>query len=192
MVKNKVGGNKAKKFARKNINAQQMSNKKLRISESEDEMYAICTKMLGNSQIEVFCLDGYKRLCFIRKKFTGKNKHNNLIRVGTWVIVGLRTWESVKDDKLPKTDLLEMYNDIEKDKLIQTVKVNFDILKKEENNIMNVNNTDMNNTLDLTFSNNDDDDNDDTTTHTPSQSGACSNVEDKNVDDDDSIDFDDI
>ena len=166
MVKNKVGGNKAKKFARKNINAQQISNKKLRISESEDEMYAICTRMLGNSQIEVFCLDGYKRLCFIRKKFTGKNKHNNLIRVGTWVIVGLRTWESVTDGKLPKTDLLEMYDDTEKDKLIQTVKVNFDILKKEENSIMNVNNTDMNDNIDLTFINNeDDDDNNNVSTH---------------------------
>tara|TARA_B100000123_G_scaffold272464_1_gene255281 strand:- start:2289 stop:2873 length:585 start_codon:yes stop_codon:yes gene_type:complete len=143
MVRNKVGGNRAKKFARKNINAEQHYNKKLRVSESEDEMYAICTKMLGNSQIECMCLDGIKRHCFIRKKFTGKNKHNNLIRVGTWIMCGLRSWESSgkNGNKLEKTDLLEIYDDREKEKLIQTTNTNFVVLKKEETMLMSFDNS---------------------------------------------------
>lgn len=188
MVRNKVGGNRMKKFARKNLSSQQSINKKLRVSESEDEMYAICTKMLGNSQIECMCLDGIKRLCFIRKKFTGKNKHNNLIRVGTWIMCGLRSWESSsKSNKLDKTDLLEIYSDTEKDKLIQTTNTNFTVLKKEETELLTINgsgNTDINDIVEFTNEVQENVDNFVTPT----------NDEDIGVkeDDDDSIDFDDI
>ena len=72
MVKNKVGGSRAKKFARKNVNAQQFTNRKLRVSENEDEMYAICSKMLGNSQIEVTCLDGRKVFVLFGKNLREK------------------------------------------------------------------------------------------------------------------------
>ena len=141
MVRNKVGGNRAKKFARKNMAP--TSNKKLRVVENEDEMYAICTKMLGNCQIEAMCLDGRLRLCFIRKKFTGKNKHNNIIRVGSWIMCGIRSWESSSSSRLEKADLLEIYNDNEKEKLIQSTNTNFSVLKKQEHEIFTMNSSNI-------------------------------------------------
>ena len=192
MVKNKVGGSRAKKFARKNVNAQQFTNRKLRVSENEDEMYAICSKMLGNSQIEITCLDGRKRLCFIRKKFTGKNKHNNMIRVGTWLICGLRSWESSSANKLEKTDLLEMYDDHEKERLIQTTNVDFSSLKKEESLLMSVNGTDPLAMMDdsIQFSH---DDNEGSSIMFPKKNNISSAEDmDGDEDDDGSIDFDDI
>ena len=142
MVRNKVGGNRAKKFARKNMAP--TSNKKLRVAENEDEMYAICTKMLGNCQIEAMCLDGRLRLCFIRKKFTGKNKHNNIIRIGTWIMCGVRSWESSSTSRLEKADLLEIYNDNEKEKLIQSTNTNFTVLKKQEHELFTMNSDNSN------------------------------------------------
>jgi hypothetical protein len=52
-------------------------------------------------------------------------------------LVGVRNWESVTDDKLPKCDLLESYSESDKTKLLQTT-TNFMIMKKEENEITNI------------------------------------------------------
>ncbi len=93
MVRNKIGGNKAKKFARKNVNAPN-TNRKIRFAEDEDEVYGIVNKVIGNGQMVVLCTDGIERLCFIRNKFSGRNKQSNLASVGSWVIVGKRSWES--------------------------------------------------------------------------------------------------
>jgi initiation factor 1A len=139
MVRNKIGGNKAKKFARKNINASAQQNKKLRFAMDEDEMYGIVNKMVGNGQVVVMCADGKERLCFIRNKFSGRNKSSNLVSVGSWVIVGKRSWESVKADKLEKCDLLEIYNDNEKHRIQQECNVNFSALQMEEQKLSNVN-----------------------------------------------------
>jgi initiation factor 1A len=184
MVRNKVGGNRAKKYARKSMAP--VSNKKLRVAENEDEIYAICTKMLGNCQIEVMCLDGRLRLCFIRKKFTGKNKHNNIIRVGTWIMCGLRSWESSSTSRLEKVDLLEIYTDIEKDKLMQTTNTNFAVLKKQEHELFTLNN-DGNDNLDniVDFTNHDDEG---SMEMLPKKNETSSGL---NLDDDE-IDFDDI
>ena len=54
MVKNKIGGNKAKKFARKNVNGNNLVNRKIRYCVNEDEIYCIVTKMIGNGQIIVW------------------------------------------------------------------------------------------------------------------------------------------
>ena len=56
------------------------------------------------------CQDGKERLCFIRNKFSGRNKQSNLISNGSWVIVGKRSWETPKENKLEKCDLLEIYS----------------------------------------------------------------------------------
>lgn len=142
MVRNKIGGNKAKKFARKNINASSQQNKKLRFAIDEDELYGIVNKMIGNGQVVVMCIDGKERLCFIRNKFSGRNKSSNLVTVGSWVIVGKRSWESVKADKLEKCDLLEIYNDNEKHRIQQECNVNFSALQMEEQKLSNVNDLD--------------------------------------------------
>ena len=128
MVKNVTGGKYAKK-------AGYVGPRKLRMLESEEERYAIVTKMLGNSQCHVKCADNITRLCIIRKKFTGKHKGNNFLKPGSWVLVGVRDWET-KSDKIEKCDLMEVYSESDKSKLLDTA-VNFTVLLKEDNLISN-------------------------------------------------------
>lgn len=137
MVKNKVGGNKAKKFARKNVNAS-LQPKKLRFANEEGEMYGIVTKMIGNGQLICLCTDGKERLCFIRNKFSGRNKQSNLVTTGSWLIIGKRDWETPKPGKLEKCDLLEIYDEQEKHRLIQECNINFAALMKEEQKMRNI------------------------------------------------------
>ena len=129
MVKNQNGGNKGKK-----ISPKEPVYKKVKLMTQEGEMYGIVTKMLGNSQCNVFCLDGKIRLCIIRKKFTGKHKHQNLLKPGIWVLLGLRDWETNKD-KMEKCDLLECYNEADKQTICQQSNVNVEILTLEEKKI---------------------------------------------------------
>jgi hypothetical protein len=138
MVKNKIGGNKAKKFARKNVGGNTM-NRKIRYVTNEDEIYCVVTKMVGNGQCVVLGNDNRERLCFIRNKFSGRNKQSNLVCVGSWIIAGIRSWESQKEGKLQKCDLLEIYNDQEKHSLLQESQTNFDVLLKEEQKMSNIN-----------------------------------------------------
>ena len=42
---------------------------------------------------EVKCIDDVTRLCIFRKKFKGRGKRDNMVSVGTVVLVGQRTWE---------------------------------------------------------------------------------------------------
>ena len=137
MVKNKTGGNRAKKVARKNIN-ESLTPRKLRFVEHEDEMYAIVTKMIGNGQVQVLGTDDKERLCFIRYKFSGRNKQSNLVQLGSWVIVGNRSWETNNPCKLPKCDLLEIYSHQEKSRLIQEAKTNLSALLKEDKKQMHL------------------------------------------------------
>lgn len=116
MVKN-TGGNKAKGFARKNESGQNYS--KLRMSECEEEKYAIVRKIFGGNRCEVICCDSVCRQGIIRGKFTGKNKRRNIINAGTILLVGLRDWITKKDDKTEECDVLEVYSAIEIDQLKQ-------------------------------------------------------------------------
>ena len=121
MVKNKFGGNRHKKMARKNIHTGPIQ-RKTRYSTHPDEIYACCNQIFGGVQIKVVCLDGTEMLCFIRNKFRGRGKRDNTVRVGTWLLVGKRGFETVaKKSKLPKSDLLEVYNDYDKENLEQNV-----------------------------------------------------------------------
>jgi hypothetical protein len=124
MVKNSFGGSGAKKMGRKfQGGGGGGGNRALRLVEDEDEMYAAVTKMLGNGMCEVMCNDANKRLCIIRNKFRGRGKRDNTVAIGTWLMVGERSWESGAGGgaggsaKLQKCDLLEVYNDGEKQKL---------------------------------------------------------------------------
>jgi len=129
MGKNITGGNRAKK-------AGFIGQRKLRMLETEDERYGIVTKMLGNSQCQVKCADDKVRLCIIRKKFTGQHKGQNFLRPGTWILVGLRTWETKQEDRIEKCDLMECYTESDKTKLLETT-ANFMVLLKENNIISN-------------------------------------------------------
>jgi hypothetical protein len=55
----------------------------------------------------------------IRKKFKGRGRRDNTLNMGTWCLVGKRSFETSVEGKLDKTDLLEVYSDIEKKKVIE-------------------------------------------------------------------------
>jgi initiation factor 1A len=133
MVKNTTGGNKAKGHARKTMD--KPMSFALRVAESADEMYAQVTAQLGNGMCHVLCADdGATRLCHIRGKFRGRGKSSNIVRKGAWILVGRRDWETPKDKKLENCDLLEVYSDMEIDKLKIVVKsVNWAAFANDEN-----------------------------------------------------------
>lgn len=130
MVKNLTGGNKSKGMARKNANSDK--EKTTRTSLNELEMYAIVEKYHGNKMCDVLCIDGESRLCHIRGKFSGKGKRDNTVAKNTWVLVGIRDYETVKDGKKANCDLLEVYNDKEKETLKSTVKAQWSLFTKME------------------------------------------------------------
>ena len=117
MVRNDAGGNKGKGLARKHVNAAKGASKQLRVATDEAEKYAVVSKMLGNGMCYVSLLDGSvgTKLCIIRNKFKGRGKRDNILDSGSWVLVGLRVWSSKQDT----CDLLEVYNDGERDRLIK-------------------------------------------------------------------------
>jgi len=116
MVKNQFGGGKAKGLARKNEKAD--FHRRLRLSESEYEKYAIVRKLCGGDGCEVICDDNKIRHAIIRGKFSGgKGKRQNLITASTLVLVGLRDWASGNSEKKEKCDILEVYSAIEVDQL---------------------------------------------------------------------------
>jgi initiation factor 1A len=115
MVKN-AGGNKAKRFARFNAPST------FRIAKEEGELYAIVEKNMGNGILNVLCIDSISRLCVVRKKFARQP-----IQPGTWLLVGLREFETKKD----KCDLLEVYTPADISRL-QMMDGQWHVLTKEQ------------------------------------------------------------
>jgi len=131
MVKNTTGGSKTKGQARKFVNAPRQTTN-IRLSNDENELYAQVSKMLGNGMCHVLCIDGKTRLCHIRGKFRGRGKRDNLIGNNTWLLIGLRDWESDKNDiKLNNCDLLEVYSPIDIDRLKSTVNENWTLFNND-------------------------------------------------------------
>jgi initiation factor 1A len=97
----------------------------VRVSQSPYELYAVVQKRLGNGWVDVKCIDGIVRRCNIPKKFTGKKKE--LILVDTWLLVGLREFETNKQ----KCDVLEVYSSHEVMSL-QTLDGNWYVLSGEK------------------------------------------------------------
>ena len=128
MVQNVGGGNKSKGLARKFVvQAQNQGGggKTVRTVKESGEQYAIVQKHLGNCMCTVFCSDGYRRLCIIRKKFTGRRKTDNNISSGSVVMVGLHDYSGGSGGDAGKSagsdvkrcDLLYVYSEQEKEKL---------------------------------------------------------------------------
>lgn len=134
MVRNTTGGGDNKRFARKHSSGN--TNKaalKLRVSEDEGELYAVTTKMLGNNMFHAISLDGLQYLVHIRGKFSGRGRRDNTIGIGTWVLIGLRSWSNTTPDKdgnvkQHQCDLLEVYSELDKMRLKETVEETWDIL----------------------------------------------------------------
>ena len=143
MVKNTNGGSKAKGFARKHANNNN-NNNDVRVVEEVGEIYAVVTKMCGGGMFQCYGIDHVERLCHIRGSFSGRKKRDNIVLNGGWVLIGIREWDkkdeetqttsstASKKKKLQQCDLLEVYNDKDRERLIATVKENWKILVKHD------------------------------------------------------------
>lgn len=92
----------------------------VRLALADEELYAVCLKIFGGGMCSVKCEDGSTRTCVMRSKFRGRDKRNNMLSMGTWLLVGARDWEGSAHGKPAKCDLLEVYSQSEKETLIQT------------------------------------------------------------------------
>jgi translation initiation factor 1A len=139
MVKNTKGGSGHKKMGRKFTTG--AKNNKLRLSEEEGEIYSIVLNMCGNGMFHCYGIDGITRLGHIRGKFSGRGKRDNMVEVGKWVLIGLREWDIEpstmktinKKEKMQKCDLLEVYNESDKQRLRDTVDEEWILLDNNDN-----------------------------------------------------------
>ena len=128
MVKNTTGGGNAKRQARKF----QGKNKseELRKSEDPSEVYAIVDLIYGNG-LNVYTNVGQEIWCRVPGKFKGRNKRNNFIEKGAWVLVGIYEWEN---NKAPKScELLYIYDRNEVEQLQSLPDAKLGLLIKKTN-----------------------------------------------------------
>jgi translation initiation factor IF-1 len=108
--RNTTGGNSHKSFARKHLGGGGGGGFERVPNVAEMEKLAVVTKMLGDGKCYVGFGSsddsGSQLLCHIRGKFRGRNKKNNLVGLGTFVIVALRPWES----SIKNCDLVHVYD----------------------------------------------------------------------------------
>ena len=137
MVKNTCGGSKHKGQARKTVNFGK-SSIKLRIALDEGEIYAQVNKIFGGPLCSVLGIDNITRNGVIRGKF--RNKGKDIIKPGSWVLVGLRDWASEKPNVVSTCDLLEIYLDSDKERLKkQQPNIDWKIFITNEGGIVNGN-----------------------------------------------------
>jgi len=115
MVKN-AGGNKSKRVARKNFS--NTTTQDVRKATDASEMYAAVTKIYSSQRCSVLGADGNTYQCTIRGKFLKNKRSGDGLVNGAWILIGFYDWE-VRSDGSKKCDLLEIYSNIEKDKLKQ-------------------------------------------------------------------------
>jgi hypothetical protein len=136
MVRNTTGGSKTKSQARKSFKDKDTNDTftSLRTPQNEFEQIAIVTKLLGNGMcyVSIPSLSTLPLICHIRGKFRGRSKKNNIVNIGSTILVGLRDWET---PHFKNTDLLQI------------------ILNNTNNNNNNNNTLHNNNEEDIIFSN---------------------------------------
>ena len=116
MVKN-AGGNKSKRVARKNV-SYSGGTQDVRKAADASEMYAAVSKIYSSQRCSVMGADGNTYQCTIRGKFLKNKRSSEGLVNGAWVLIGFYDWE-VRSDGSKKCDLLEIYSNLEKDKLKQ-------------------------------------------------------------------------
>jgi len=120
-----MGGCNGKKVAHKH--AVKSTKSGLRISQNKCEIYGVVKRLNGNT-FDVTCVDDKERRCFIRGKFKGRGKRDNIIEVDKWVLIGLREFQQVPSElvlvngkkEMEMCDLLEVYSPSEKETLKRT------------------------------------------------------------------------
>ena len=107
MVKNIVGGNRSRGFARKSYN--KSSSSVVRTPNNILEQFAIVTKLFGQGRCQVITSEPnpFTLNCIIRNKFKARFKNMNLVSLHSIILVGFRDWEA-PDFKI--CDLLEVYS----------------------------------------------------------------------------------
>lgn len=119
MVKNSTGGNKSKGLARKNLVKRDNA---LRVAQEEGEIYAQAVKVMGGSIVSVIDIEGNPLRGHIRGKFRGRGKRDNFIGPNTWLLVGIHDWDTdKKPEDIRDCDVLEVYNDADKNRLKNSV-----------------------------------------------------------------------
>jgi hypothetical protein len=127
MVKNTKGGKGHKSLGRK---YQSQTNNVLRLSTDPLEQYAFVTKIYGGGMCEVWFIDknnkNIKIIGHIRKKMKGRQKRHNTIIPNSYVLIGLRDWESE-----PKNgDIICIYDENQIELLKQNPSVNLSSLNQ--------------------------------------------------------------
>lgn len=121
-----MGGCNGKKVAHKH--AVKSTKSGLRTSQNKSEIYGVVKRLNGNT-FDVTCIDEKERRCFIRGKFKGRGKRDNIIEVDKWVLIGLREFQQVPSSQsvlvngkreMEMCDLLEVYSSSEKETLKRT------------------------------------------------------------------------
>jgi translation initiation factor IF-1 len=93
--RNVDGGKNAKRQGRKyQVNA----STSLRKAVDDLELYAVVTKMCGGNLCKVMTQNGNELCCHMGGKFRGRNKRQNFVENGKWVLVGLRNWEKTAEN----------------------------------------------------------------------------------------------
>ena len=135
MVRNKRGGNRAKKGARhRNFTEKSF---KLVLPGEEGELIARVTEIYGHGNFNVICNDGIIRLCVMRKKFKGRSKSDNFIKLHNLVLVGLRHFEVIAPKKKSKCDLIYVYSEDHETQLKQGGHLNSPLLPQSDNDKKN-------------------------------------------------------
>jgi translation initiation factor IF-1 len=105
MVKNKFGGFKGKTFARK---LAKPTSTIVRLPEDDElEHFGCVCRLLGNNRVLVKLTNGKEMQCVIRNKFRGRSKRNNLITIGSFVLIGLYELEK---PNYKNADILSVYS----------------------------------------------------------------------------------
>jgi len=127
MVKNTKGGKGHKSLGRK---YQSQTNNVLRLSTDPLEKYAFVTKIFGGGMCEVYYIQDKDKVIrligHIRKKMKGRQKRFNTILPNSYVLVGLREWETE-----PKNcDIVCVYDEHQVDILKQNPSINLSSLNQ--------------------------------------------------------------
>lgn len=107
MVKNTAGGTKTKGLARKHVNSSNTTGTTIRLPDNELEQIVYVNKMLGNGMCEVYNNDDIRLIAHIRNKFKGRHKRSNNITTNSYILIGLREWET----PYKNCDVIFVYDD---------------------------------------------------------------------------------
>lgn len=142
-MRNKGGGNKNRGAARKGGAAGgargRAAQRVLHLATETGEVYAQAVKVLGGQLASAIDLQGRPLMVHIRGKFRGKNKRDNFISPGTWLLVGLFDFTAgggsggAHTEAARHGDLMEVYTDAEKLQLRnQVTSVNWDLFMQND------------------------------------------------------------